>query len=132
MRQDLDVAAMALVLSAPPQVGAVRSAHRDAVGVDERAVEVQVVVGGGRADRVVGGQLAHADVVQEPVQREHRVLERAERPSARARAEHTSPQVAQSRYKSTVSRRASSTQVNVTGSSAMIGGNENPRCEGDP
>jgi hypothetical protein len=36
---------MILVLPAPPQVGAVRSAHRDAVGVDEHAVDaVEVLI----------------------------------------------------------------------------------------
>jgi hypothetical protein len=116
----LDVAAMVLVFAAPPQVGAVRAAHRDPVGVDGGAVEVEVghagglrgrqrvvhargergehgdglvevVVGGGGADRVVGGQLAHAGVVQEPAQCEHRQLERARRPCARARADRASP-----------------------------------------
>jgi hypothetical protein len=121
----LDVAVMMFVFSAPPQVGAVRAAHRDAVGVDEGAVEVEVghaggprgrqgvvhargaggehvdrlvevVVGGGGADRVVGGQLAEAGVAWEPAQCEHRLVERAQCPCARARADRASPLVEQS------------------------------------
>jgi len=55
VRQDLDVAAVVPVLPAPPQAGVVRALHRDAAGVDEGAVEVEVG-GPGRArgeDRLV-------------------------------------------------------------------------------
>lgn len=43
---------------------------------------VQVVVAGGAADGVVGGQLGHAGAVQEPADDQHRLFEAAQRPAA--------------------------------------------------
>src|SRR5262249_25618970 len=113
--QDLDVAAMVFVFSAPPQVRAVRAGCFDAVGVDQRAVQVQVGgagglggeqclmdvggqggehvdtlvqagVRGGQGDGVVGGQLSDAGGVQEPAQHEHGLAKRAQRAGASAGA----------------------------------------------
>lgn len=44
---DLDVAAVVLVLARPPQVGPVRAGGGDAIGTDDGAVEVEVC----KADR---------------------------------------------------------------------------------
>ncbi|GAA5179076.1 hypothetical protein GCM10023322_07970 [Rugosimonospora acidiphila] len=107
--EDLDVVAVVLALARPPQVGPVRAGSRDPVGVDERAVQVdvgvacdfrrgqcrvqvrgergehvdalvQVVVGGALGDPVVGGELADTGVVREPAQHKHRLRERAQCP----------------------------------------------------
>jgi hypothetical protein len=54
---DLYVPAVVLVLSRPPQVGSVRAGCGDAVGADDRAVQVEVGVSGGRRPLQRGGQV---------------------------------------------------------------------------
>jgi hypothetical protein len=141
---------MVLVLPAPRQVGAVRALHRDAVGVDQGAVEVQVgdpgrargadrlvhlrgagceqvnrlvqpVVAGGLADVVVRGDLVNAGGVEEPTQHHHRVPERAERPRAAAGTMFSQCSWMSLARKYTISRRASSAQVKLIGSSGILG-----------
>jgi hypothetical protein len=103
---------VAVVLAAPPQVHPARRARGgDPVGGDQGAVEddvgvagglgsqqrpaqrrlargehvdglVAVGVGGGRGDGVVAGQLGHAGVVEQPAQRQHRLLAGGQRSGA--------------------------------------------------
>jgi len=111
-RDDLDVAAVVVMLARPPQVYAGCRARRGhPIGSDQRAVEVdvavacslrcqqrpvqaravcsehadafvQVPVGRGGADRVVRGQLRHSCAVEEPAQQEHGLGEAAQRTAA--------------------------------------------------
>jgi hypothetical protein len=139
-----------LVLPAPPQVGVGWALHRDAVGVDEGAVEVQVggsgrargedrlvyvrgeggeqvdrlvqwVVAGGLADAVVCGQLPYAGGVEEPAQYQHRVPERPSTLVPRRVPARSQCSWMSLARKYTVSRRASSAQVKVIGSAGILG-----------
>src|SRR5262249_19165898 len=111
-RDDLYVAAVVGVLARPPEVHAGSWTGRGApVGLDQRAVDVdvavagglrgqqrpvqargpggehvdalvQIVVGGGLDDRVIAGQLAHTGTVEEPADHQNRLLETAQRAGA--------------------------------------------------
>jgi hypothetical protein len=54
---DLDVAAVVLVLARPPQVGFVRARGGDAIGTDDGAVEVEVCKAGRGRALQCGGQV---------------------------------------------------------------------------
>ena len=102
---------MVAVFPGPPQVGAVGAEGGDAVGADDRAVQVEMgetssfrvlqhvlevrrlgcehlqslveaAVGGGEADAVVAGELGHAGAVDEPAQDQHRLPEAGQRAAA--------------------------------------------------
>lgn len=111
MGQELDVAAVRLVLSGVPQVIAGVGERRDPVGADQRAVEVgrgrgqhadalvHVAVGGGGGDPVVARELVHPGAVAKPMQHQHRLPVAAQRPPSPPGAQVGPPLLQQRRHR---------------------------------